>query len=265
MTSREATSYLPRALGLDGRAWRRKPSDWAMLICFGALQWPWLLRSLWGGRRRDKRALLARLRLPSDALPKLGSWKADIGFLTRIVDHIEVHRPASVVELGSGASTLVTARALELNGGGTLFSFDQHPDFVDAVRSWLRDHDLAARVEYAPLVPAPPPWPGLWYDLGTIPDKIDLLVIDGPPWTLHPLVRGSAELLFDRISPGGTVMLDDASRPGERVVAARWSKRWPGLSWTLARGIKGTLIGIKNGNIAQNLVILFSPAMLNMC
>ena len=246
MTSREATSFLPRATDQDDAApWRRSALDWAMLLGIGAVQWPWLVRSLWGGRRRDKAALLERLDLPPHALPKLGSWKADVGFLVSIVDHIALHRPAEVVELGAGASTLVAARALQRHGEGHLTAFDQHLDFVEAVRHWLQDHQLAAQVRHAPLVRAEAPWPGLWYALDHLPEQIDLLIIDGPPWTLHPLVRGSAERLFDRIAPGGTVMLDDAARPGERIVAGRWRKRWPDFEWRMVKGIKGTLIGVR--------------------
>jgi predicted O-methyltransferase YrrM len=263
MTSREATSYLPRmAVADDSSGWRRSVADWTQLILFGAIQWPWLLRSLWGGRRRDKQALLQRLGLPSEALPKLGSWKADVGFLTRIVDHIEQHRPAHVVELGSGASTLVTARALQLHGGGTLTSFDQHGDFVEAVRAWLDEHGLPANIEHAPLVPAEAPWPGLWYDLAKLPDTIDLLLIDGPPWTIHPLVRGSADCLFDRVSPGGSVMLDDAARPGERLVAMRWRRQWEEFDWKLLAGIKGTLVGFKRA-VTQYVVVGYSIMAIN--
>jgi hypothetical protein len=113
------------------------------------------------------------------------------------------------------------------------------------VRGWLADHELPATIEHAPLVPAEAPWPGLWYDLQKLPDTIDLLLIDGPPWTIHPFVRGSAERLFDRIAPGGTIMLDDAARPGERWIAALWKRRWPDFEWRLLTGIKGTLVGIK--------------------
>jgi hypothetical protein len=94
-------------------------------------------------------------------------------------------------------------------------------------------------------VPTDAPWPGIWYDLHKLPETIDLLLIDGPPWTIHPCVRGAAERLFDRIVPGGAVMLDDAARPGERIVAALWKQRWPGFEWRLLAGIKGTLFGLK--------------------
>ena len=246
MTSREATGLLPRAQLIEGGdEHRASVSDWAAILAFGAIQWPWLLRSLWGGRKRDKAALLVRLGLPADALPNLGSWKADTGFLARIVDRIEGRRPANVVELGAGASTLIAARALALNGGGRLTSYDQHPEFVEATRVWLADHGLATDLRVAPLTAPPAPWPGLWYDLEAVPERIDLLLVDGPPWTLHPYVRGAGEVLFDRIPIGGAIMLDDAARPGERIVARTWRKNWPGFDWRLEPGIKGTLVGVR--------------------
>ena len=84
-----------------------------------------------------------------------------------------------------------------------------------------------------------------------MPERIDLIIIDGPPWTVHPLVRGAAERLFPRLSPGGIVLLDDAARPGERLVARRWRKRWPEIDFTLRKdGTKGTLIGSRRAAFA---------------
>ena len=39
--------------------------------------------------------------------------------------------------------------------------------------------------------------------IGALPDAIDLLIIDGPPWAIHPFMRGAAECLFDGIAPAG--------------------------------------------------------------
>jgi len=239
MTSREKTGLL----SLDDTAPARPFSEKALTVAWGAIQWPWLLRSLWGGKLADKHALLDRLGLPHDALPHLGSWKADTWFLWRIVEAIEKLRPREVVELGCGASSLVIAKALERNGGGRLNSYDQHADFVKATGDWLEGHGLTAAMRHAPLVDDQSDWSHLWYALSNIPQKIDLLVIDGPPWALNPFIRGRAETLFERIVPGGIVLLDDAARPGERVVAARWKRNWPDFEFTLLPGAKGTLIG----------------------
>src|SRR5918999_533129 len=151
MTTREATSLLPRAA--DSAVigdYARSLSEWAAVLAFGAIQWPWLLRSLHGGTLADKHALLDRLGLPHDALPHLGSWKADTGLLKLLVDHIEQHRPRLVVEFGTGASTLILARALQRHGGGTLISFEQHADFVEATRKWLAEPGLKADLRVAP-------------------------------------------------------------------------------------------------------------------
>jgi predicted O-methyltransferase YrrM len=247
MTTRDATGLLPRIgdtpiVGFDGRS----VGDWATLLAFGAVQWPWLLKSLYGGTRASKQALLDRLDLPRDALPNLGSWKADTGLLNLVADHIFEHRPKLVVEFGTGASTLVIARALQMTGGGTLISFEQHADFVAATRNWLAEYGLKADLRAVPLTAAPGGWPGLWYAQGRLPGDIDLMLIDGPPWTIHPLTRGAAATLFDRIAPGGTILLDDAARPGERVVARRWRAARPDFDFRLCRsGTKGTLIGVR--------------------
>jgi len=249
MTSRETTGLLPRSaedrvVGSEGRS----ASDWAALLAFGAIQWPWLLRSLRGGSKADKRELLDRLGLPHDALPNLGSWKADVGLLRLAADHIMEAKPRTVVEFGTGASTLIIAQALKLVGGGAFTSFEQHPEFVQATREWLANHGLAADLRAVALRPSPGGWPGLWYDHGELPEMVDFMLIDGPPWTLHPFTRGAASTLFDRIAPGGVIMLDDAARPGERVVARRWRREWPDFEFRLLKaGTKGTLVGRRRG------------------
>jgi predicted O-methyltransferase YrrM len=239
MTSRDKTALLP----LDIDAPSRPLAEKLLTVLWGAIQWPWLVRGLWGGKLADKHALLDRLGLPRDALPHLGSWKADTWFLWRMVGAIERLRPREVVELGCGASTLVLAKALELNGGGRLTSFDQHAGFAAETGRWLAEHGSHATMRHAPLVEDPTDWSSLWYDLPSPPPEIDLLVIDGPPWTLNPFIRGRAEVLFDRIVPGGMILLDDAARPGERVVAMRWKRDWPNFRFTLLPGAKGTLVG----------------------
>ncbi|MEQ6334331.1 class I SAM-dependent methyltransferase [Sphingobium sp. MK2] len=245
MTSRDLTGFLSLHEATTAMGSRsRRLADMAWRIGFGAIGWPWLLASLSGGRPADKRALLDELGLPHDALPHLGSWKADVGFLRHIVREIARVRPAHVVELGAGASSLIAARALQLHGGGRLHSFDQHGGFVDATRQWLADHAIDADISHAPLTHESADWPGRWYALERVPEQIDMIIIDGPPWSVHPLVRGAADSLFARLSPNGVVLLDDAARPGERIVARRWRVRWPHIDFRLMRdGTKGTLVG----------------------
>lgn len=243
MTTRETTALMP----LNDLDLSLSLGDRFMVIAYGAVQWPWLLRSLDGGRKKDKADLLAYLGLPLNALPNLGSWKADTNFLWHIVSAIEEMQPAQVVELGCGASTFVAARALQLFGGGKIVSFDQHAEFAATTQSWILDNKMDAEIRHAPLGALPTGWPGHWYQLSDVPNEIDLLIVDGPPWAIHPHVRGAAASLFPRIRPGGRVLLDDAARPGERVVARRWRKEHRNMDFTLdSKGAKGTLLGYKH-------------------
>ncbi len=242
MTTKQPT----QALALADVGLPRSIADRATVYAYGALQWPWLLRSLHGGRRADKIALLDYLELPHDALPNLGSWKADTQFLSHIVSAIELLKPQNIVELGCGASSLIIARALQRNGGGKLDSYDQHAEFAAATQAWLGENGLAGTIHHAPLGPPPAGWPGHWYQLSDLPDTIDLLIIDGPPWAIHPHVRGAAASLFGRLRPGGMILLDDAARPGERIVARRWRRGHTNIEFVLdGSGAKGTLIGRK--------------------
>lgn len=243
MTTKYLTGLLAKDLGQATRV-SRPTGEKLFQMAFALVQWPWLLKSLYGGTKTEKAALLERIGLEGGALPHLGSWKADTYLLHRIVDEIEGHQPNVVFELGSGATSLVTAKALSLHGRGCLYSFDQHEPFVRQMGGWLAEHGLSAQFHHAPLALRDPAWPGLWYDLPEIPAKIDLLIIDGPPWAVHPFARGMAERLFDRIVPGGIVMLDDAARPGERIVARRWRRNWPEFDFSYeGAGTKGLLIG----------------------
>ena len=242
MTSRHATANL----AIPETGLHRPFSDTLAVWAFGTIQWPWLLRSLHGGRQADKAALLDHVGLPRNALPNLGSWKADTHFLSHIVRATEILQPQVVVELGCGASTLILAQSMAHNGAGVLYSYDQHAAFATATGQWVAEYGLSAQIDHAPLGPSPAGWPGNWYQLPECPPDIDLLIIDGPPWAVHPYVRGAAETLFARLRPGAIILLDDAARPGERVVARRWRETHRDIDFHLDKdGAKGTLIGQK--------------------
>jgi GNAT superfamily N-acetyltransferase len=147
-----------------------------------------------------------------------------------------------IVELGSGASTVLLARLLtrwQPDGDWRLAAVEHDVDWVRRVTEELADGGIGDRVTviHAPLVDHHLAQDGLlWYDeraLVTGLDQaldgelIDLLVVDGPP-AFAPgfgLARYPAlPVLRSRLASGAAVVLDDVDRPGEQEVLRRWER-----------------------------------------
>ncbi|HEY6759052.1 MAG TPA: class I SAM-dependent methyltransferase [Baekduia sp.] len=147
--------------------------------------------------------------------------------LVLVCNDIMYANRTSVVECGSGASTVVLARLLRQRGAGTLTAIEHDAGWADRVRDLLRREGLddVATVLHAPLTGEP-----AWYDpaaLEPLPATVDLLVVDGPP-AFEPADahrRLPALAFFEpRLVDGATVILDDVDRAGERDVLATWEQ-----------------------------------------
>jgi hypothetical protein len=169
--------------------------------------------------------------------PPMGGLRIGPDLAMEMVEAISETEPAIVVELGSGSSTVILAYALKPHGG-RLVSFDHHATYAAASQSLLEAHGFTpeqAEVRLAPLhdvTIGDQTWP--WYDIGDPRDigPIDLLIVDGPPGTLHPMVRYPAlPVLGDVIRPGGVVFVDDGGRADERAIVRRWQLELP--TWTV--------------------------------
>ena len=169
------------------------------------------------------------------ALPVSRGWAASPDFLVRVRERVLRRRPNTLVECGSGISTVVTALTLREVGGGHVWSLEHSPEHARATRLELEKHGVAsfATIVDAPLEPHTidgQPW--TWYATRGLPDgAIDMLVIDGPPKRTGKLARWPAgPLLFPRLSPGAVVLLDDAARPDEQEAVRRWRAAFPDLA-----------------------------------
>lgn len=178
--------------------------------------------------------LYLRLGLPRGSLPPTRGWAASADFLNILYEHLVAHRPKTIIECGSGLTTIVTARALQQLGGGRLLSIDHDPYFAGLTRDTLRQLGLQdfADIQVAPLTAQNIDGEErLWYDLSgiAIPDAIELITVDGPP---EPLTGAGGRypvgpVLFDRIATGGAALFDDASRPGEKILIEKILSKFP--------------------------------------
>lgn len=208
------------------------------------------LDSIWR-RTEALTALYSTLELTAP-LPPLGDWAIDPLFGVCLVNVVLDCRPAVVVECGSGASTVIGAATLRRHGiAGHVTTLEQDPVYADVTRGYLRRHGLEAfaTVHTVPLVEGDHGH-GIWYDtaaLAGLGGGVDLLVVDGPPTAgASPLARGPAlDVMHDRLTPGARVLVDDAMRPGEQEVMARWQRDHPDVEFNYLLTQNGAALGVK--------------------
>ncbi|MFO1190146.1 MAG: class I SAM-dependent methyltransferase [Alphaproteobacteria bacterium] len=162
-------------------------------------------------------------------------WIASPDLLIELARHVRRAKPKRVVECGSGASTVVIARALQQNGAGHIYSLDHDPTFAEITRQRLIEAGLS---DYATVITAPlreqnfGAHRSAWYNIPILPDgPYDLVVIDGPPEIGGTQARYPAgPTLVSRLAPGGVVFVDDTVRTDEQEIAARWIQENAGLT-----------------------------------
>jgi hypothetical protein len=132
--------------------------------------------------------------------------------------------PGTILELGSGESTLQLAADYP---EAKILSLENLPELGVKGTEKLRQAGAHnASILHAPVrtrligggvYPA--------YSLENLPDgfRCDVLIVDGPVERLYPLGREAALYeLFDALSLGGIVALDDYHRPSAKLAVRRW-------------------------------------------
>lgn len=168
-------------------------------------------------------------------MPELGGWAMTSGTLVWIVDQIATGRISTILECGSGSSTVWFALALEQRGTpGHITSLESNADYADETRARLAELGLSHRADVltAPLanlkIKGREPQP--WFDFSVLGDDItdvDLLFVDGP---IGGPVKGislearypALPVLADRLTDNALVILDDTDRQDERNIVEQW-------------------------------------------
>ncbi|MEL6478593.1 MAG: class I SAM-dependent methyltransferase [Pseudomonadota bacterium] len=184
----------------------------------------------------DHARLMKLLDLPLDALPRGGDWRVGDDLLLLLVERMRAEPPEHVVELGSGLSTAVIARQMELTGRGRLWSIEHDAAFLEQTQETLDQLGLSNRVTLIEAELTPWDKHTQWYDraaLGALPERIDLLLIDGPPHHAGRTPRHPAgPELFGRLAENGLAILDDGRRQKEQKALTRWAEELPEFSQT---------------------------------
>ncbi len=165
-------------------------------------------------------------------LPSFTGWAATPELITQILIQIKSRHPKLVMELGSGASTIAIPYMLEKWGKGSLISIDHDPEFGERTRMNLElHHHTSVDLSICKLIPYELNGQNfLWYDISKIrfSNKIDILIVDGPPWQTNSLARYPAlPLLWNHLAKDALILVDDADRDEETKMVSRWLDEYP--------------------------------------
>jgi len=175
---------------------------------------------------------------PRVPFPSMTGWAASPELMAQIFHQIMLTRPKTVFELGSGVTTVMIPHMLQQVGGGILHTVEHDTEHVGRTRHHMTlqgfDH---AHLHETPLVPVDLEAGRFkWYDLSgiTMPDAIDMLIVDGPPFKSQPLARYPAlPMLWERLSDGAVILMDDTCRADESQILERWAAEFPvDVVWT---------------------------------
>ena len=200
-----------------------------------------LKEQVWHSYRQSEalQQLFALLKF-SAPIPPTRSWAASPDLLLTIADLVRTRKPRLVVELGSGVSTLIVAKA----GARKVISIDNSAEFAMKTREMLKAHKVrGVEVRVAPLKSHAS---GVdWYDTAKLKDlkKIDMLIIDGPPGSKNSDARKPAlKELLAKLSPNVVVVIDDVNRIGERQLSEAFAKALPRHTLNILNHEKGTAV-----------------------
>ncbi len=167
-------------------------------------------------------------------VPPMGGWAASADFNVLMLEELIRIRPRTVVECGSGTTTLLLALAVRQYGLSTrVVALEHLESFKAQTEETLRLHGVAdfAEVRLAPLGRSSVPDHATpWYAEEALTDlhEIGLLIVDGPPATTGDRARFPAVLLLlDRMSARCSVVVDDLNRPTDLEVVRSWSALLP--------------------------------------
>lgn len=181
-------------------------------------------------------------------LPAMREWAVSPDFAILLASEIIRCKPETIVELGCGTSTLISGYCLEKLGRGRVFSLEHERKYAGACRENVKAHGLEA---FATVCDAPlcdidlggKTWK--YYDLSSLRNvsPIDVLVVDGPPWSVGRLARYPAlPLFYNQLGEAAVILVDDADRADDRAIIERWIAEHPDLECTFLDLEKGAAV-----------------------
>jgi len=182
-------------------------------------------------------SLLQPLLIGYDIIPFTGASLRPF-CLIHILNDILINDRRTIIEFGSGISTVIIGRLIKKNKlTATLLSIEHDEKWAQRLDSLLKNEDLndSVKVIYAPLTDCHLAIDNnKWYDMEALTKqtenkKFDLVIIDGPPaWEAINVKARYPALPFmtNKLAPLFSIYLDDVNRLGEQSILNLWEQKY---------------------------------------
>ncbi|MEM9727608.1 MAG: hypothetical protein AAF997_03420 [Myxococcota bacterium] len=165
---------------------------------------------------------------PRDPLAFSSGWSLGEDAYQSIAKELRAQGVRTIVEFGSGTSTLRLSRDFP---DVTIFSIESEARFRDET---LADLDTLGGPAEVDLVLRPIEWQRhsvSWfrsYQPGGFPSEVDSVLIDGPPITTRRGREACLYQVFGSLRPGAKIFLDDYCRDAEQQIVRNWLRAYDG-------------------------------------
>lgn len=171
-------------------------------------------------------------------LPPMRGWSISPDIAALLVELLRKYKPKTILELGGGSSTIIAAKVMrEIHPDGKVIAVEAIEKFANHAEDRFRRYgvDDITTVIHAPLVKVEienQNW--MWYDPEKLKhiENIDFMLVDGPSQHLNPkrMVRYPAlPVMRPQLSENALILMDDAHREDETMIAERWQKEYSEL------------------------------------
>ncbi|RFC55959.1 class I SAM-dependent methyltransferase [Brumimicrobium aurantiacum] len=165
---------------------------------------------------------------PIAPLPIMHDWRVSSDFAHATLSTLLEIGKGSVIDIGSGISTILMGYGVKQNGNGKVISLEHSLEYYKKTKALIKFHQLEEYCElyYCPLIEYDingDKW--LWYDISKIcfPSDISLVCVDGPPGITQYMARYPAlPLLIKHLNNDTVLFLDDGDRDEEAKIASKW-------------------------------------------
>ena len=172
--------------------------------------------------------------MPSDGLLKSlvyhwgnAGYSADSAYLRQLLDVAFTHKDMTILECGSGLSTLLVGLVADRNSHN-LIALEHHPAWAKKVQRQLEKAGVqSAKVQLCPIRKYEE---FDWYDSEYIDlpsdNLIDFVICDGPPAQTRGGRVGLPYVMSGRLKTGCLVLADDTHRLPEQEILKDWKENY---------------------------------------